>query len=167
VSTVAQLHDLFWRHASSETVNLELLVSELCQGLQHTWPLHRLTFEAEPIAVPVAKAMPIALILNELATNAFKHAYGAANTGEVRVRLGRSAPGEIQLEVRDFGLGLPSGFDLAANSGSLGMKVIGALARQLRGRLDVRNAGPGASFILTVPESTAERAESREVEAAP
>jgi PAS domain S-box-containing protein len=167
VSTVAQLHDLFWRHASSQTVNLELLVSELCQGLQHTWPLHRLTFEADPVEVPVAKAMPIALILNELATNAFKHAYGTANTGEVRVRLSRSASGEIRLEVRDFGRGLPSGFDLAAAHDSLGMKVISALARQLGARLEVRNAHPGASFLLTAPVPTPEPLKNREVEAAP
>ena len=166
VSTVAQLHDLFWRHASAETVNLALLVRELCQGLQHTWPLHRLTFEAEPTEAPVAKAMPIALILNELVTNAFKHGYGTANTGEVRVRLGRSASGEIQLEVRDFGRGLPDGFDLAAAHDSLGMKVINALARQLGARLDVRNAGPGASFVLTAPAAIAEPLESRKIEAA-
>jgi PAS domain S-box-containing protein len=164
VSTVAQMHDLFWRHASSRTVNLGLLVSELCQGLQHTWPLHRLTFEVEPLEVPVAKAMPVALILNELATNAFKHAYGTANTGEVRVRLSRSAPGEIQLEVRDFGRGLPPGFDLAATHGSLGMKVIGALVRQIGARLDVGAADPGARFVLTASAPTAEPIESRAVE---
>lgn len=166
VSTVAQLHDLFWRHASSQTVDLEQLVGELCKGLQHTWPLHRLTFEAQPVEVPVAKAMPIALILNELATNAVKHAYGPASTGEVRVRLSRSAGGEIQLEVRDFGRGLPSGFDLAAAHDSLGMKVISGLVRQLGARLHVRNANPGASFVLTAPAPSAEPLEKKQVEAA-
>lgn len=166
VSTVAQLHDLFWRNASSETVDLDVLVRELCDGLQQTWPLHRLTVEAEPIELPVAKAMPLALILNELATNAVKHAYGPASTGEVRVRLSRSAAGEIQLEVRDFGRGLPGGFDLAAAHDSLGMKVIGALARQLGARLDARNANPGASFVLTAPAPSVEPLEKKQVEAA-
>jgi two-component sensor histidine kinase len=110
--------------------------------------------------------MPIALILNELATNAFKHAYGSASTGEVRVRLSSSAGGEIQLEVRDFGRGLPSGFDLTAAHDSLGMKVIGALARQLGARLDVRNANPGASFVLKASAPSAESLEVRQVEAA-
>ena len=165
VSTVAQLHDLFWRHASAKTLDLGLLARELCEGLQHTWPLHRLTVEAEAIDAPVGKAMPIALILNELVTNAFKHGYGSANTGEVHVHLGRSGPGEIRLEVRDFGRGLPHGFDLSASHDSLGMKVISALALQLGARLDVRNADPGASFVLTAPVADAEWLERRQVEA--
>ena len=166
VSTVAQLHDLFWRHASAETVDLALLVRELCDGLQHTWPLHRLTVEAETIAAPVTKAMPIALILNELVTNAFKHGYGAEQTGEVRVRLGRSGTNETLLEVRDFGQGLPEGFDLAAARESLGMKVIVALARQLGGTLEAANAKPGASFVLTVPAPLTESLKIEEVEGA-
>lgn len=151
VSTVGQLHDLFWRHSAARTIDLSLLVSELCRGLQDTWPVHRLTCEAESIKVHVGKAIPIALILNELVTNAFKHGYEIEDAGEVRVRLTCTASHEIRLEVRDFGRGLPDGFDLKDVQTSLGMKVIAALARQLKGRLDVGNAGPGACFLLTLP----------------
>ena len=151
VSTVAQLHDLFWRHSSDQTIDLAVLARELCQGLQQTTPLHRLTCDADSIIAPVAKAMPIALVLNELITNAFKHGYGTADKGEVHVRLGRAEPDGMRLEVRDFGRGLPEGFDLARARSSLGMKIITALANQLGGTVEAANARPGASFVLSAP----------------
>lgn len=164
VSTVGQLHDLLWRHGSTQTIDLALLVDELCRGLQETSPLHRLRCEADPITVPVAKAMPVALILNELVTNSFKHGYDASEKGEVRVRLGHAGPDQIRLEVRDFGRGLPEGFDLASLQDSLGMKVISALARQLRGTLEAANAKPGARFVLTAPAPVEHAFDTEDVE---
>lgn len=151
VSTVGQLHDLFWRNSTARTIDLALLVGELCRGLQDTWPVHRLTCDAESIKVHVAKAIPIALILNELVTNAFKHGYPVEQPGEVRVTLTCTPSHEVRLEVRDFGRGLPESFDLKDAQNSLGMKVIAALARQLKGILQIENAGPGACFLLTAP----------------
>lgn len=151
VSTVGQLHDLLWRHSNARTIDLSLLVSELCRGLQETWPVHRLVCEAGPIKVSVSKAIAIALILNELVTNAFKHGYDVEQAGEVRVSLTRTPLRDIRLEVRDFGRGLPQGFDVTNAGNSLGMRVIGALARQLKGSVETSQPSSGACFILTVP----------------
>lgn len=151
VSTVGQLHDLFWRNSTARTLDLALMVGELCRGLQETWPVHRLTCKAEPIKVHVGKAIPIALVMNELVTNAFKHGYDADEAGEVHVDLTRTQSGDIHLEVRDFGRGLPETFDLSDAQSSLGMKVITTLARQLKGDLRVEKTSPGAGFVLTVP----------------
>jgi PAS domain S-box-containing protein len=149
VSTVGQLHDLLWRHSAARTIDLSLLVRELCDGLQETWPVHRLVCESDPVEVPVGKAVPVALVLNELVTNAFKHAYAEGQRGEVQVRLSRTFDGGISLKVRDFGRGLPEGFSLADRQASLGMKVIAALARQLEGSIEAEDAVPGARFVLT------------------
>jgi PAS domain S-box-containing protein len=150
VSTVAQLYDLFWR-STAESIDLSQLVGELCHGLQETWPVHPLRCEAEPIEVHPNKAIPLALIVNELVTNAFKHAYGDTEEGEVRVSLKTTPSGELRLEVRDFGRGLPQDFDLAEAQDSLGMRVLTALARQLKGSLHIERVAPGACFVLQAP----------------
>lgn len=151
VSTVGQLHDLFWRHSTARTIDVSLIVKELCRGLQDTFPLHQLTCEAQSLELPVNTAIPIALILNELVTNAVKHAYEAGQTGEVQVRLVCSPSEQMRLEVRDFGRGLPAGFDLKNVENSLGMRVIAALSRQLQGELEFASASPGTRFVLTAP----------------
>ena len=151
VSTVGQLHDLLWRHSAERSIDLATLVKELCSGLQETWPVHRLACEAEPIETSVEKALPVALIMNELVTNAFKHGYAPDEAGEVRVRLDCRQSRHLRLEVRDFGRGLPEGFDLADVRSSLGMKVISALARKLEGKLEVERVSRGAAFALTAP----------------
>jgi PAS domain S-box-containing protein len=151
VSTVGQLHDVFWRYSTARTIDVSLIVKELCRGLQDTSPLHQLTCETQSLDVPVPAAIPIALVLNELVTNAFKHAYDGDQAGEIRVRLDCTPSRHIRLEVRDFGRGLPAGFDLKHVESSLGMRVITALARQLKGKLEFAEASPGARFVLTAP----------------
>lgn len=151
VSTVAQLHDLFWRSRTADSIDLSQLVGELCRGLRETWPVHPLTCQAEPIEVHPNKAIPLGLILNELVTNAFKHAYGDEEHGEVRVSLVAAPAGRLRLTVRDFGRGLPADFDLAGVQGSLGMRVLAALTRQLKARLTIEKVASGTCFVLEAP----------------
>jgi two-component sensor histidine kinase len=90
-------------------------------------------------------------LLNELLTNAYKHAYPEEAKGEVRVQGSRAADGRYRLEVADFGRGLPPGFDIAKSRNSLGTRVIASLTAQLDGELDAASTTPGARFTLTFP----------------
>jgi PAS domain S-box-containing protein len=151
VRTVAHLHDLLWRGANTKVTNLSMLVGELCAGLQATSPKHALIVDLDPLCVAADKAIPLALILNELVMNAFKHAYAGTKPGQVRVALRQQREAFLTLEVRDFGVGLPRGFDIRGSSKSLGIKVITALAKQLHAELSVVAALPGTRFTLRVP----------------
>jgi two-component sensor histidine kinase len=87
---------------------------------------------------------PNGLLLDALLTNAFK--YGASGERpEVCVAV-RAEEGRLRLVVHDSGPGLPEGFRLERGT-SLGLQLVRALARQLRGTLDARNEG-GARFEL-------------------
>jgi len=77
------------------------------------------------------QAIPLALVLNELISNAFKHA-GEQN-GKISIRLVQTGQ-TVVLRVADNGEGLPEGFDPMASS-SLGMKLVDALTLQLGGNL--------------------------------
>ena len=108
--------------------------------------------EADPISVNLVKAVPFGLLVNELATNAFKHALKPGKRGSLLVSLKRSN-GTAVLEVLDDGPGLPPGFDLSAAHGlGLGLHLAEALATQLGGILQCDSPG-GARFRVEFPVS--------------
>jgi two-component sensor histidine kinase len=106
-----------------------------------------LEVEVGQVALGVDKAIPCGLILNELITNALKHAFPAGRRGTVRVELAQTDGGRIRLAVRDDGVGLPAGLD-AGRSETLGMQLIFTLAEQLAARLEVRRQAAGTSFEI-------------------
>jgi len=94
-----------------------------------------------PAKIGINKAVPCGLLLNELVTNAYKHAFKGRDRGLLRVSLRREGD-ELVLAVADDGPGLPPGLDPGSGD-SLGLMLIRELARQLRGSVRWL-PGPGA-----------------------
>jgi two-component sensor histidine kinase len=100
----------------------------------------------QPVAIAVDKAIPCGLLVNELITNALKHAFPGDGKGTVRVAL--SAEDErIRLSVKDDGVGLPDTFDIRASK-TMGVQLISTLVDQLDASLEVERR-PGATFRVT------------------
>lgn len=152
VGTIANVHDQLWQQQDVQTVELSEFLGRLCASLQEGGPGYQVRFMAATARVPADQAIPLALIVNELVTNAFKHAYPRELRGEVRVILSNDEQdGNLKLEVADEGVGLPEGFDAAANSGdSLGMRMILSLAAQLGGQVETPRTTTGACFVVTL-----------------
>ena len=110
----------------------------------------RLVLDLQPISVAVDLAIPCGLILNELITNALKHAFPDDRGGSVRVELSQCAPNRLSLAVSDDGVGLPEDFD-PARCESLGMQLILTLAAQVGGEFTLASDGQGARFQLIFP----------------
>jgi PAS domain S-box-containing protein len=109
----------------------------------------RLDLDMEDLSLAVDKAIPCGLIVNELITNAVKHAFPGSRQGTVRVRLKKIASQAILLSVADDGIGLPPSFDME-KSDSLGMQLVTTLVEQLEGRLEVVGS-VGTMFSVTFP----------------
>jgi PAS domain S-box-containing protein len=105
-----------------------------------------------PVFLSVDKAIPCGLIINELVTNALKHAFPDGRRGTVQVTLRDQGAGQLQLSVVDDGIGLGTDFD-AENSVSMGLTLITTLVEQLKGRLTIMRS-PGATFGITFPLET-------------
>ena len=111
----------------------------------------QLTTEVEAHALDLKQAVPLALILNELVTNALK--YGCPADRPCRIHVGFGTDGsDYRLSVSDDGTGLPNGFTPGSKK-SLGMRAIEALARQLGGRFVVEQPEAGAAFAVVFPRS--------------
>lgn len=150
VATIAQVHDRLWRADEVQTVNLAEFMGALCdQILATAKPGHTLNCSFATLMMATDQAVPLALLVNELVTNAFKYAYPDGG-GEVCITIQPGEPGHIRLTVRDEGQGLPPGF-AAESSTSLGMKLIVSLAQQLSGQPEWQKADPGTRFVVQFP----------------
>lgn len=101
------------------------------------------------VKVPLATAVPLGLILNELLTNALRHAFPEGQQGHVEIVLRREPLGQICVTVRDDGVGLPVGTALEDHR-STGLTIVTSLARQLGATLSL-DGDEGLSVCLVLP----------------
>lgn len=104
----------------------------------------RLSSDVARIALSVNSAIPCGLIVNELVTNAIRHAYPGGAGGEVRVSLAELDDGGLELCVADDGVGLADG-QKGEDGTLIGLTLVRLLVSQLGGRLDILGGG-GADF---------------------
>ena len=150
VATIAAVHDHLWRQPHLETLDLADFLKGLCNRLAQTSNQHTIEFEGVSCRIDPDRAIQVALLVNELVTNAFKHAYPSGG-GRIDVKLDLANEAAL-LEVSDRGVGLPEGFDLAESArDSLGMRIVGGLAKQLKADLATKQAVPGTSFVVRIP----------------
>ncbi len=108
-----------------------------------------LRLDMQPLLLSVEAAVPCGLILNELATNALKHAFRGRDKGVVNVALHKGDDGRSCLMVSDNGIGLPADLDWR-QSPTLGLQLVNMLARQLGGTVEVEvHKGEGTEFRIT------------------
>jgi two-component sensor histidine kinase len=155
IRAIADLHDALYRFGEQDTVDLGLYLREVCDRLAKSMLQdHRiqLVVQTDTVRAPFERATPLGLILNELVTNAVKHAFPGAGEGEpltgvIRVEL-RLDPDAIVLRVADDGRGLNGA---AERPGGLGMRLVRSLAKQLKGELKVEPLPKGTAFELRMP----------------
>ena len=107
----------------------------------------RLHLDLEAVEVPVEKAPPVALMLNELVTNAMKHGFARERAGMISVSV-RPDGNYIAIRVSDDGHGMPA---KATGAGSFGKRLIESLARQLAASIAWHPANPGTRVELRIP----------------
>ena len=132
VMTMGRVHQIGARAA---TGNLAEVIHSVCTDLVGPDPRFALKIAAEPIIAPAHKAAVVALIVNELVTNAVKHAFRGRVAGTVAVSLHRTDAESVTLSVTDDGEPLPgNGQNI---SSGIGLKLVARLADQLGGALTV------------------------------
>jgi two-component sensor histidine kinase len=100
-------------------------------------------------ALPVDKAVQLALVLSELLTNSFKYAYREGESGQAEIEC-RREEGWIHCRVADRGIGLPPGFNPGQGTG-LGFRLITSILKSMGGKLEIEPSERGARFLVSVP----------------
>ena len=151
---LAKVHELLsTKTDGAQTVLMPGLLETLANGLRQSFAKTSahvsLQLTSEPIALPVDQAIPLALLANELVTNAYKHAFpNGSSPGEITVSLRHTPENGLTLRVADTGTGLY----LTGSEIGMGLKLIRSLAAQLRGTLAFATPpeGVGTAITLTI-----------------
>jgi PAS domain S-box-containing protein len=149
IGAVAELYDVISRSSTLGPVAVEPYLMGIAGSIRSSLlgPDSRIEIavKAEPLEIPSDIAVPFGLIVNELATNAVKHAFP---DGQGRIDLGcHRRGGEIVLTVSDNGVGVEA--SAPATTSGLGSRFIDAFARQMGGVL-ARATGAGGGTAITV-----------------
>jgi two-component sensor histidine kinase len=94
------------------------------------------TINVENIFFDVDTAIPLGLIVNEIITNAYKHAFKKARENTLFISINQQIDKNYKLIIEDNGLGISSGFQIE-ESQSMGLRLVKRLVKQLQGRLDL------------------------------
>ena len=153
LGVVASMHQRLYTSTQNETVNLSDYLNEIAVETIAALDNNRrieLSFTAEAaFPVQLDDAVPIALVVNELLTNAVKYAFDGRDHGQVAISIMHKG-NEVCILVSDNGKGLPASFDLTTSTG-LGMLIVTALVGQVEGTLTIATQEHGAGFLMTLP----------------
>lgn len=153
VESMSLLHRKLYLKEDTD-VDASNYLQELCAYLQDAFPTDakrpEIEVEAAPILINGEDVMRIGLIVNELVTNAFKYAFDEQPEPRIQLELSEKPDGGFQLFYQDNGKGLPAEINVE-RGGSLGLKLIHTLTRQLDGSMEQYNEG-GACFRFDFAE---------------
>jgi PAS domain S-box-containing protein len=153
VNSMAIIHQVLYGARDFRRVDFASVLKTLVPHLTASYGLDdrriRVTIEASPVYLPLNLAIPSGLIVNELISNALKHAFPEARSGRIDVALAETESGTITVSVTDTGVGIPEDRELEA-SPSLGLKLVHLLAAQIGGTVTVKRREP-TTFKLTFP----------------
>ncbi|MCC5904576.1 MAG: PAS domain S-box protein [Balneolaceae bacterium] len=147
IQTMATIHELLYQSESFSQLMFSDIIEKLVIGVSDTLDGGKdidLVIEKEEIELNINQAIPCSLIINEVITNIYKHAFTGRDRGSINVKI-LEKHGEIILKIADDGVGLPDNFNID-DSGSLGMHIIKILVRQLEGTSSFESDENGTEF---------------------
>jgi two-component sensor histidine kinase len=151
IQAIAQATErLALRSGDLERIRLDDHLCGLCEHIERGLSRQNVSVhcEVEEITTSAEMAIPIAIIVNELVTNALKHAFDGREQGNVLVT-GRMN-GVLRLSVTDNGVGIRPGGK--TDRGGLGTKLVENFARQLGARHEIISSDQGTTHDLVIPK---------------
>jgi PAS domain S-box-containing protein len=155
IHTMSLIHEQLYQSQDVDQVDfreyLQRLVGNLYSSNSFNPNQVELKLDVKPTQLNIDMAISMGLIVNELLTNAFKHAFPNDRTGLIEVILYKSIDDrDLHLIIRDNGIGIPENVDFNGTA-SLGLRLVRILTQQLRASLDL-SSDVGTSFHLTLTQ---------------
>jgi two-component sensor histidine kinase len=158
VRCMALVHESLYGSEDYARIEFAEYAGELCRMVlqSHATPSHTVRLHTRVPSLPmnIETAVPCGLILNELMTNALTHAFPNGRQGEIFVSLDKGPGGQCRLSVADTGIGVPDDVSVRETR-SLGLRLVGALVKQLGGEFELTRNDPGTIASLTFSVETA------------
>ncbi|MGQ9800532.1 MAG: PAS domain S-box protein [Candidatus Saccharicenans sp.] len=155
IKSMAMVHEKLYRSKDLSHVNFPDYLNNLAWNVFYDQQLEpdqvQLHLDIEPQNLNLNLAVPVGLILNELVTNCFKHAFPGGRRGHLWIKFRKLPSGRFELRVKDDGIGFPRKLDLK-KAETMGLVIINTLIEQIDGELKlIRGRKKGSEFRLTFP----------------
>ncbi|MDQ2106104.1 sensor histidine kinase [Azospirillum isscasi] len=149
LGAMAHAHNLLSKSRDPSRIGLAPYLRDLCASLMTAAGTNagiRIEAQAdEDIHVPADHAIALGLVVNELVTNAVKHAFPSSQAGRIEVTARRPDAGHVMLCVRDDGVGMSGD-----REGALGFGIVRSLVEQIDGEMDI-SRDAGVAVTVTFP----------------
>lgn len=150
INSIALIHEKLYQNEDLSEISfdiyLEQLIEVIVTSLRSEQTQISIDVQADPVQLTVNQAIPCGLILNELITNAYKHAFPYRERGTINISL-QKEDADIHLCVQDDGVGIDEDIDFNKPQ-SLGLTLINTLSKQLNGTSSFEAIDPGTEFCL-------------------
>jgi two-component sensor histidine kinase len=148
---LSRVHDMLANTANAaQEIQMQRLLDLIVSALQELFATSHsrvgLRITCDPTILGADEAVPIALLVNEAVTNAYKHAFGPGSAGTIAVHLSRVSTQSLLLRIMDDGIGMP---DARPDKG-LGMTLMQSLADQLDGALTFTRPTDVSGTVVTL-----------------
>jgi PAS domain S-box-containing protein len=153
VSSMALIHQILYQSKDFAEIDFRSVLDSLVPTLTQSYRVSQteidVRLDAENVLLALNAAIPCGLIVNELISNALKHAFPAGRSGRIKISMKLGDGDIVELRVEDNGVGIPAGIDFETTS-TLGLQLVQLLTSQLKGTLDVNRVNP-TCFTITFP----------------
>lgn len=144
IKSMALIHQKLYEAKDFARVDFSSFIDTLVPNLVSSYCVDpgriTLAIDSADVSLPIDAAIPCGLIINELISNALKHAFPNQRRGQITIQLANEPGGQIVLCVADNGIGIADELDLAG--ATLGLQLITHLADQLGGDLSIQRSNP-------------------------
>lgn len=150
ILSMAMVHEQLYQSEDLADIEFAPYIESMVKSIQvanHMGPVIAVELKIPSIRLGIDTAIPCGLILNELITNAYKHAFKGKSKGRITIH-GKSEQGLLELKVKDNGIGLPSDFKIE-QSKSFGMNLVRILVDQIEGSFDYQKRN-GSIFCINL-----------------
>jgi PAS domain S-box-containing protein len=156
VKAMALTHQLLYERKEFSGLDLGDYLDRLLRSIRSSYRAvgdrvgQRFEAPEMPVLLDLDRSISCGMLVNELVTNAYKHAFVGGRRGEIVVSVALDTEALIVLRVADDGVGLPPGIE-AIGGTSLGLQLVRLFVEQLHGTLDVSRNG-GTAVIIRFPK---------------
>jgi two-component sensor histidine kinase len=153
IRSMALIHERLYRSNDLARIEFGSYLRDLAASLVQTYRGQaqriQLKVEADTILMDIDTAIPCGLLVNELVSNALKHAFPDGRKGEIGIEMCCISDMKYRLTMWDDGVGIPDGMDWR-NTTSLGLQLVINLSRQLGGTVEMKSTS-GTLFEIEFP----------------
>jgi len=159
VRSIALIHEKLYQNETLANINFKKYIEELVEIIASSYNIEKkdidIKIKVDDIVLNLDQSIPCGLILNELVSNSFEHAFKDKKNGSIYIGL-KEEKNFVYFEVEDDGTGIPEEY-LEGSTNSLGLTLVDTLTKQLGGKLSVKNHKGTRFSIIFEKESPSKR----------